>query len=101
MLCSLPPTAGSNSGEMSPVLAECESSPRGTIRNGQSPQGVPACHRCASPAVGVIALAEIDEGRGADFVSEVVLCVEHLGDVAVACGYARPAALNQLGESKA
>ena len=54
---------------------------------------VPVCHRCASPAVGIVALAELDEGRGADFVAELTLCVEHLGDVAEACGFEWPGEL--------
>ena len=62
-----------------------------------NPSAVPACHRCASPAVGVVALAELDEGRGSDFVAGLALCVEHLGDVAEACGFVRPGELRTAG----
>ena len=58
---------------------------------------IPACRRCESPAVGIVAVAELDEGLGADFVAEVALCGEHLGDVAEACGYARPGGLRTGG----
>jgi len=44
-------------------------------------------------ALGVVAVAELDEGRGADFVAEVPLCGDHLADVAAACGFDRPGAL--------
>jgi len=48
---------------------------------------IPTCRRCSNPAVGVVAVAELDEGRGGDFISEVPLCGEHLVDVAEACGF--------------
>ena len=47
--------------------------------------------------MGLIAVAELDEGLGADFVAELTLCVEHLGDVAEACGFERPGELRTGG----
>jgi len=69
------------------MRADCELRPAGTVDAAQSP---PSCRRCTRPAAGVVAVAELDAGRAADFVSEVALCSEHLGDVAEAMGYERP-----------
>ena len=51
-----------------------------------------ACRRCTHPSVGVVSVAELDEGRAASSpLVEVPLCVEHLGEVAEALGFERPA----------
>jgi len=55
--------------------------------------GIPVCRRCASPAVGIVAVAELDEGRGGDFISETPLCGAHLVAVAEACGFGQQAEL--------
>jgi len=55
------------------------------------PESPLACRRCSRPSVGVISLAELDEGRAASSpLMEVPLCVDHLADVAEALGFERP-----------
>ena len=57
-----------------------------------------ACRRCSRPSVGVVSVAELDEGRAASApLMEIPLCVDHLADVAEALGFERPGDLRGNG----
>ena len=62
-----------------------------------APALAPVCRRCAAPAAGLVGIAALDAGRAADLVAEVPLCAACLAGVAVACGFAAPAALRTGG----
>jgi len=50
-----------------------------------------ACRRCTQTSVGVVSVAELDEGRAANSpLVGVPLCVEHLAEVAEVLGFERP-----------
>jgi len=50
-----------------------------------------ACRRCTQTCVGVVSVAELDEGRAAGSpLLEVSLCGEHLSEVAEVLGFERP-----------
>lgn len=49
------------------------------------------CRRCTQTSVGVVSVAELDEGRAVNSpLVEVPLCVEHLAEVAEVLGFERP-----------
>jgi hypothetical protein len=61
------------------------------MSNTESPL---TCHRCSQQSVGVVSVAEFDEGRAASApLMEVSLCVEHLAEVAEVLGFERPGEL--------
>jgi hypothetical protein len=58
------------------------------LSNTESPL---TCHRCSQQSVGVVSVAEFDEGRAAGApLMEVPLCADHLAEVAEVLGFERP-----------